>query len=53
MDTAVQWLRNTDVNPEEVDEATLQALANVAGIPLRKGRIPRKDKAKVLDNAVN
>ncbi len=31
---AMNWLRNNDPNPTDVDEPTAQALANLAGVPL-------------------
>jgi hypothetical protein len=35
----MEWLRNNDPNPDNIDASTLQPLANLAGIPVSKGQM--------------
>jgi hypothetical protein len=34
IDDAMNWLRNNDPNPADVDDPTAQGLANLAGLPM-------------------
>jgi hypothetical protein len=41
IDDAMNWLRNNDPNPADVDDPTAQGLANLAGLPM-PGRLSRR-----------
>ena len=34
LDDALDWLRNNNVSAEDLDDPTLQALANISGMPM-------------------
>jgi hypothetical protein len=39
MDDALNWLRANSVNPDDIDDATLAALTNLAGVPMPGARL--------------
>merc|ERR1711988_386178 len=53
VENAMEWLRNNDPNPDDLDEPAALALSNLTGIPLPKGTIPSKMKKQILDDAVD
>jgi len=50
LDLAIDWLRNNEPNPSELDESTINTLSNIAGVPLQSD-IPSEEK-QVLANDV-
>jgi hypothetical protein len=49
---SVNWLRNNDVKPEDVNEPTLTALTNL-GEQCRRGTLTPTQKKKAIDDAMN
>jgi hypothetical protein len=49
----MDWVRNNDPNPEDVDDPTIQSLANLAGVPIPKKLIPPEKKKPILDETMN
>jgi hypothetical protein len=50
IDDAMNWLRNNDPNPADVDDPTAQGLANLLPMP---GGICPEEKARVVEDSVN
>ena len=47
------WLRNNRPDISEVDDDTLTALVNVAGLPMPKYKVPEEEKAKAMADALD
>jgi hypothetical protein len=50
---ALDWLRNNNLKQEDLDDPTVQALSNLAGLPVPSGRLPPGTKKKAADDALN
>jgi hypothetical protein len=44
LEDSVNWLRNNELKPEDVNESTLTALTNLGETPMPKGKTPRKEE---------
>jgi hypothetical protein len=42
IDDAMNWLRNNDPNPADVDDPTAQGLANLTGLPMPGRNLSRR-----------
>merc|ERR1712154_317650 len=52
IEESLEWLRNNDLDVEDVDGPTVKTLSKLAGIPLPR-KLTDKNKKKTMDNAVN
>jgi hypothetical protein len=53
VEDSVNWLRNNELKPEDVNEPTLTALTNLEGAPMPKGKLTPTQKKKAIDDAMN
>jgi hypothetical protein len=49
----MQWLRNKAKSLDSLDDAELEALAILTGVPLTKPVVTKKVKKKVVDGAAS
>jgi hypothetical protein len=53
LDDVLDWIRSNDVTPGEVDEPTLKALTNLAGVTTLSPReAKRKAKRKAIEDSL-
>lgn len=50
---ALDWLRNNTPVIDNVDETTLESLANLAGVPMLRGHVSPEKKKDLIDKIVN
>jgi hypothetical protein len=50
---AADWLRHKNLDPNTVDDATLGALQNMAGVELLHSKISALEKKKFMDSALS
>ncbi len=53
IDDSINWLRNNDLDPADVDDPTAQALANLAGVMMPGTNLTPDEKARVVEDSVN
>ena len=54
MEDALNWLRNNDPDLTDLDDATIEAMAKLAGVPLGgAGSSPRQGKTAAVDDALS
>jgi hypothetical protein len=49
----MNWLRDNDVNFNDMDEKTLRVLTSMAGVPMPKRAVSAATKKKAMDESLN